>query len=150
MNAGDNEGILVLPHSEQNPIELGTDIIQLLGLKQKDWVLFVEPRSNRGDALSVVGMAREVAALMKRPLKQPQWQLPAEETTGNEFDFAVHIERSSDCPFLSARIITGLTAGESPAFIQRRLEAVDMRCVNSIVDITNYVMHEYGQPPARL
>lgn len=144
LDAGDNEGILVLPHGAENPITLGTNIIEYLYLRP-DWVLHVEPRSNRGDALSVIGLAREVAALLNRKLKQPEWKLP-EQTVKQELDFAVEIERSDDCPFFSARVIANVTPGESPAYIKRRLEAVDVRTVNSVVDITNYVMHEYGQP----
>ncbi|HEY9774182.1 MAG TPA: phenylalanine--tRNA ligase subunit beta [Planktothrix sp.] len=139
---GDAEaGILILAPST----ELGTDCIELLHLKP-DYVLFVEPRSNRGDALSVIGLAREVAALLRRPLHQPEWQLPEEELSGSQFDFKVSLEKSDDCPFFSTRVIADVTAGEAPLFIKRRLEAIDVRSVSGIVDITNYVMHEFGQP----
>lgn len=142
---GDSEGILILPHSAADRFELGADIIQLFHLRP-DWVLHVEPRSNRGDALSVVGLAREVAALLKRPVKQPDWKLPAEEAEIAKLPFDVSIEDAGDCPFFTIRIISDLQAGTSPAFMQRRLEAIDVRTVNGIVDITNYVMHEFGQP----
>jgi phenylalanyl-tRNA synthetase beta chain len=144
MKTADVDGILILSQPGEKPRhELGTNIIDLLGL-HPDWVLLVEPRSNRGDALSVIGLAREVAALLKRPLKQPQWSLPKEEVA--DLDFTVNIENSEDSPFFSTRIIADVSSGITPVFIQRRLEAVEVRSISPIVDITNYVMHEYGQP----
>jgi len=140
----DEDGILILSHTPDNPIELGTDAIELLHLR--DFVLDVVPRSNRGDALSVMGLAREVAALLKCDLKQPQWSLPEETVPAEELDFVVESERSDDCPFFSARIIDGVTVGPTNEMIKRRLEAIGVRSVNNVVDITNYVMHEFGQP----
>jgi phenylalanyl-tRNA synthetase beta chain len=136
---GDGEGILLLEKSTK----LGTDVKELLGLQKPDYILHVEPRSNRGDALSVIGLAREVAALCQRPLKEPHWKLPAPEGDRN---VPVHIENTEDCPFFTIRVISGIKVGPSPAFIARRLEAIGMRTVNNIVDITNYVMQELGQP----
>jgi len=143
LSADAEAGILILSEKKDARFhQIGADAKELLDLTV-DWVLHVEPRSNRGDALSVIGLAREVAALLKRPLKQPDWSLPAVEA-GEEV--AVHIENTDDCPYFSVRTITNLELKPSPRQIQKRLEAVGVRCVNNVVDITNYVMHEYGQP----
>ena len=135
---GDGEGILILPADTK----VGTNAKELLNLTQ-DAVLHVEPRSNRGDALSVIGMAREVAALFGRPLREPQWKLPA-EADGKPVE--VSIENPEDCPFFTVRRLSGVKVGPSPAWLVRRLEAIGVRPVNNVVDITNYVMHELGQP----
>lgn len=137
--SGNGEGILIL--DEKTP--LGTDVRQLLGIT-RDSVLIVGPRSNRGDALSVVGMAREVASLFNRQLRKPDWSLP--EDLINHDPITVAIENENDCPFFTIRFISGLSNPQSPPWMVRRLEAVGMRTVSALVDITNYVMHELGQP----
>jgi len=139
ITAADNEGILILSDMP----ELGSDARLLLKL-YPDWILHVEPRSNRGDALSVLGLAREVAALVGRPLKAPHWRLPPEEITS--MDVPVEIADLEDCPFFSIRVLEGLRVGPSPLRITRRLEAIGVRPVSNVVDITNYVLHELGQP----
>jgi phenylalanyl-tRNA synthetase beta chain len=136
-------GILIFDADDSN-YPIGKDVIELLGLKP-DYILQVEPRSNRGDALSVVGLAREVAALLQRPLKSPAWQLPDSEGPDSP-KFQVSIENPEDCGIFTIRTITNVHAGHLPPAMLRRLEAVGVRSVNSIVDITNYVMHELGQP----
>lgn len=137
--SGNGEGILILDKSTP----LGTDIKQLLGIK-RDSILIVGTRSNRGDALSVIGLAREVAALFGRPLKEPDWSLPA--IADNEAPVEVVIENTADCPYFSIRYLSELSNPQSPPWMVRRLEAVGMRSVSALVDITNYVMHELGQP----
>lgn len=136
----ESSGILILKQSHG---ELGTDIKKLFHL-YPDHVLIVEPRSNRGDSLSVIGLAREVAALLNRPLKRPDWKLDVAEDAALNFD--VQLENPDDCPFFTIRRLSGLKVGPSPDVIARRLEAVGVRSINNIVDVTNYVMHEYGQP----
>ncbi|MBX9880264.1 MAG: phenylalanine--tRNA ligase subunit beta [Candidatus Obscuribacterales bacterium] len=138
LNLPESEGILVL----NGGAELGADVKKLLHL-YPDHVLHVEPRSNRGDALCVFGMAREVAALLKRPLKHVDWRLP-EESFAQEFE--VRVENADDCPYFTIRLLADLKVGPSPARIARRLEAIGVRTVNNIVDVTNYVLHELGQP----
>ena len=136
---GSGDGILLLPADTP----LGINAKEFLHL-QRDWILHVGPRSNRGDALCVIGLAREVAALFGRPLKEQDWSLPSEEDLSAEVK--VQIENGEDCPFFTARLIKDLRNGPAPALIERRLQAVGMRTVSAIVDITNYVMLEYGQP----
>lgn len=139
ITGGESEGILVFAGRPA----LGADVIDMLDLRP-DWVLHVEPRSNRGDALSVLGLAREVAALTGRPLRELEWRLDREDFTSPTV--AVEIEDASDCPFFSIRVLEGLTVGPSPPWIIRRLESIGVRPVNNLVDITNYVLHELGQP----
>jgi|AGTN01.2.fsa_nt_gi phenylalanyl-tRNA synthetase, beta subunit, non-spirochete bacterial len=153
---GDTEGILILARPGEDSldaIELGTDIIKHMSL-QREYVLNVAPRSNRGDALCVLGLAREVAALTGRALKSPASS--AEEAAkvsgedgqhnGDSKEFATSIESAEDCQFFSIRILKNVKVGPSPAWMVRRLESVGVRSVNNVVDITNYVMLEYGQP----
>jgi phenylalanyl-tRNA synthetase beta chain len=137
--AGSGEGILILDPQTS----VGTNAKELLNIKQ-DAVLHVGTRSNRGDALCVLGLAREVAALFERPLREPQWKLQAE--SANEKSFDLQVADTEDCPFFTLRLITDLKIGPAPDWMVRRLEAIGMRSVNNVVDITNYVMHELGQP----
>lgn len=137
LNMPDSEGILILG----NDTKLGASVVELLDLVP-DYVLHVEPRSNRGDALSVLGLAREVAALCNRSLKTPAWELPQGANSLSKLAEPL----SSDCPYLSLRVINGIKIGPSPRAIAARLEAIGVRTVNNLVDITNYVMHELGQP----
>ncbi len=139
ITGGESDGILILSGTPA----LGTDIVDLLEL-HPDYVLHVGTRSNRGDALCVAGIAREVAALLKRPLKEPQWALPQEDQTSDAVD--LKIENLDDCPYFSLRILQGITVGPSPRWLTRRLEAIGVRSVNNVVDATNYVLHELGQP----
>ncbi|HEY9790674.1 MAG TPA: phenylalanine--tRNA ligase subunit beta [Candidatus Obscuribacterales bacterium] len=136
--AGGEDGILILDPATK----VGINAKEHLGL-QPDTVLIVEPRSNRGDALCVLGLAREVAALFGRSLKAPQWQLPAAQP-GDKV--SADVENTDDCPFFTIRVLSGIKIGASPSWMVRRLEAVGMRSVNNVVDITNYVMQELGQP----
>jgi phenylalanyl-tRNA synthetase beta chain len=153
MGEGTSEGILILngPNSPLREVPaLGEDIPTLLGLKP-DYILHVEPRSNRGDALSVQGLAREVAALFNRPLKNPAWSLDELGGAGGA-GFKVWLEtgkqtsNQDDCPFFTLQTIPNVKIAPAPAFITKRLEAIGLRPVNNVVDITNYVMHELGQP----
>ncbi len=140
------DGILILNANGEKP-ELGSDILQLLPI-QRDFILHVEPRSNRGDALSVMGLAREVAALFGRPLKPATWSLSELKTdaTKSKFNNVVIESAPEDCPFITLRVLEGIKIGPSHPLISTRLTAIGMRTVNNVVDITNYVMHELGQP----
>lgn len=146
---GQDEGIWILNKNGNKP-SLGSDVLALLPTKA-DYILHVEPRSNRGDALSVMGLAREVAALFGRPLKKPDWSLNeltktlGDKKLSSKFSQAL-VENSSDCPYITLRVIEGITIAPSHPSIAARIEAIGMRTVNNVVDITNYVMHELGQP----
>jgi len=114
-------------------------------LPQPETVLDLEITWNRPDCLSIIGIAREFAAILKRPLRLP----PAafEETEEPVENFAnVRVEAPDKCPRYTARVMTGVKDGPSPEWMQRRLELCGVRAISLTVDVTNYVMLEYGQP----
>lgn len=125
------------------PID-GREDVTLSGGGQ-DVMLDVEITSNRGDCLSHVGLAREIAAASGRTLKTPAIELAeAGEPAG---DFAsVAVDEPGICPLYTARVIQGVKVGPSPQWLIDRLEAVGLRSVNNVVDVTNFVLHELGQP----
>lgn len=124
-------------------LEPGTPIAELLG--PPDTVLELEITPNRPDCLSVIGVAREVAALYQTELKLPEIQMkegkqPVEKIAG------VEVKDTEHCPRYVARVIAGITLGPSPDWMQRRLTMSGIRPISNIVDITNYVLLECGQP----
>jgi phenylalanyl-tRNA synthetase beta chain len=135
----DHSGILVLPAEAP----LGADLSTYLGLD--DSVLDIEITPNRPDALSVVGVAREVAALTGAPFRFPK-VLAAEGEPEASARAALDIQASDLCPRFCARVITGLTVKPSPPWLAQRLRAVGLRPINNLVDVTNYIMWEMGQP----
>src|SRR5262245_39696120 len=110
-----------------------------------DEAIDVEVTSNRGDCLSHVGVARELAALLNRTFETRQ-NMVAEATTPVSSVTSVQIDAPQLCPHYTARVIRNVKIGPSPAWMQKRLEAVGLRPINNIVDVTNYVMFEMGQP----
>ena len=132
-------GILFLPAS--TPV--GEDIKKVLGLD--DWVSDFEITSNRPDCLSVVGLAREAAVTFGKPLN-----LKAPEFHGSEDklsdSLAVAVENTQLCPRYIAGMVKNVKIGPSPRWMRERLRASGVRPINNLVDITNYVMLEYGQP----
>ena len=112
----------------------------------KDAVIDVEVTSNRGDCLSYIGIARELAAATGKKLKLPKVEL--DESAKDVAEFAgVEIAEPDLCCRYTARVIEGVKIGPSPDWLRTRLEAVAMRSVNNVVDATNYAMLETGQPP---
>jgi phenylalanyl-tRNA synthetase beta chain len=132
-----HEGILVLGEAAK----MGTPLAEYMG----DTVLDIDVTANRPDCLSVAGIAHEVAALTGQPIHIPAISYPE---TGNPIDGQITIEIADPdlCPRYCASLITGIKIAESPAWLQERLTAGGQRPINNIVDITNYVMLEYGQP----
>lgn len=109
-----------------------------------DAVLDVAITPNRPDATSHLGVARDVAALTGQPLRVPRVDLPA---TGGETGGAVAVTIEDDgCTRYAAMVVRGVTVGPSPDWLRERLEAVGVRSVNNVVDVTNFVLHETGQP----
>ncbi|WP_127544430.1 phenylalanine--tRNA ligase subunit beta [Paenibacillus amylolyticus] len=135
------EGILVLP--EQT--EVGTPISQVLGLD--DHVLELDLTPNRSDCLSMHGAAYEVGAILGREVKLPSPKdqlVEIGDVAANHI--SVEIKAQEQCIHYAARYVTGIKLGASPLWMQNRLMAAGVRPINNIVDITNYVMLEYGQP----
>ena len=133
----DHAGILVL---EGDP-PLGTPLSDYLG----DVVLDLEPTTNRPDWLSVLGVAHEVAALTQGRVLEPEDSYP-EEGPSIESQVTIRVEAPDLAPRYTASLVTGVRIGPSPQWMQERLLKVGQRPINNIVDITNYVMLEYGQP----
>ena len=132
-----HEEIMVLP--AEAPI--GTPLADYLG----DVILDLEVTPNRPDCLSVIGIAREIAALTGQSLHLPEISYE-EAALPIDQQISVEIAAPELCPRYCASLITGVRVAESPSWMQQRLLACGMRPINNIVDITNYVMLEYGQP----
>jgi len=111
-----------------------------------DTMLDVEVTSNRPDVLSHIGVAREIAARSERTLKAPGCDLPEANGPDVHTLASVAVEAPDLCPLYTARVITGVKVGPSPAWLVQALEAVGQRSVNNVVDLTNYVLLETGQP----
>jgi phenylalanyl-tRNA synthetase beta chain len=110
-----------------------------------DFVFEIEITSNRPDWLSVIGIAREVAAITNAKIKLPQARPQAVKPKQPE-PFYIKIENKKDCPLYTAKIIKDVKVGPSPEWLKKRLELIDCRSVNNIVDITNYILFTYGHP----
>src|SRR5262245_61360815 len=135
--SGDHEGILILP--DDAPV--GAPLRDYLG----DVVLDIDVLPNMSRALSVLGVAREVAALPGAAMRVPD--VPLEATGPSIVGRAqVTVETPDLCPRFTATLIEGITIGPSPLWMQRRLILAGMRPINNIVDVTNYVMLELGEP----
>ncbi len=127
----------------EDDVEVGADAVEALGLH--DTVFEYEVTSNRVDCYSVIGIARETAATFRKPFYPPQVTVTG--NGGNVEDYiSVEVEEKELCPRYCARVCTNIQIGPSPKWMQRRLAASGIRPINNLVDITNYVMEEYGQP----
>ena len=139
--ADDAEGLLILSPDAPVGAPIGT-------LFPSDTIFDLEITPNRGDLLSHVGLAREVAALSGKTLRDP---LAIMETpVGGDEPAHLHLLIAANareaCPYYSARVIAGVRVGPSPDWLRSRLEAVGVRAINNVVDVTNFVMLELGQP----
>ncbi|MCF6185879.1 MAG: phenylalanine--tRNA ligase subunit beta [Desulfobulbaceae bacterium] len=134
----DHQGIMAL----EETLAAGISLTEALELS--DTMIEVDLTPNRPDCASVLGIAREVAGFTGQTLQLPVDNAPALD--GEGIDFSVTIDDPALCPRYTARKLTGVTIGPSPWWLQRQLLAVGLRPINNIVDITNFVMLEYGQP----
>ncbi|HVO29672.1 MAG TPA: phenylalanine--tRNA ligase subunit beta [bacterium] len=136
--SNESQGIWILPASAVE----GTPLAQAMNLGDAIFEIGITP--NRGDCLSIAGLAREVAAAFGLPLKQTVAEVPH----GNDAAARVKVvvDDVSGCPRYIARVIDGVTIGQSPAWMRQRLEQCGIRPINNVVDVTNYVMLEMGQP----
>ena len=135
----DADGIHVLGRGEE--LALGRPVAEVVG----EVVLDVDVKPNRGDALSMVGLAREIAAFSGAALRLPVTDVDEAETLTADH-VSVRIEEPELNPRFAARWFEAVANGPSPDWMQRRLHAAGMRPISAVVDVTNYVMHELGQP----
>ncbi|MBT5137641.1 MAG: phenylalanine--tRNA ligase subunit beta [Acidimicrobiaceae bacterium] len=140
----DHDGILILNERVADDAELGMSIGRALGI-EADILWDLEVNANRPDAMSVAGVARDLAAALGVPFSYPDFSIT---TTGEQVDdlIKVTIEDPTLCGRFVATVLRDVTVGVSPAWMQNRLTQLGMRPINSVVDISNYVMLELGQP----
>jgi phenylalanyl-tRNA synthetase beta chain len=134
-----SSGILLLPNTSKP----GTGVAAALGLS--DTLIEFDLTPNRSDCLSIIGIAREVAAILKTPVKYPRVGLPQGEPPIEELT-SVTIEAPDHCPRYAARVVNDVQIGPSPFWLQDRLHSVGLRAINNVVDVTNFVLMEMGQP----
>jgi len=135
----DQSGIMALP----SHLSLGMSLSKALELE--DIILDLEITPNRGDCLSVIGIAREIAALRGKDLHLPSWKVKEKER-GTSDEIQIEIKDPELCPYYSARLIRGVKVGPSPLWLWRKILISGGKPINNIVDITNYVSWEMGQP----
>ncbi len=139
----DHSGLLILT---DNPVaKVGMPINDVFS--DSDTVFEIELTANRGDCLSHIGIARELAAKFNKQLKKPELKYSPKFTTSPEGGLLDSVElQTPNCPMYAAVSIKGVKIGKSPEWLVRDLEAVGLRSINNVVDVTNYVLMEYGQP----
>ena len=140
-NYQEEDGILILNRIFPD-VQVGENVADVLGF-DKDYVLNVAPTANRGDQMSVIGVARELSAIFNKPLKFSPLVCTKDLTTDA---FKVEIIDNDVCKYYSLGILKDIKIKPSPDWMQKRLIASGVRAINNVVDITNYVMLEYGTP----
>lgn len=140
-NYQEEDGILILNRIFSD-VQLGQDIKDVLGF-EKDTVLDVAPTANRGDQMSVIGVARELSSLFNTPLKFNPIECTKDLSTDK---FKVEIKDKTVCKYYSIALLKNIKTKPSPDWMKKRLLASGVRSINNVVDITNYVMLEYGCP----
>ncbi len=135
----DHSGIMIL----NDEFSAGTAISEALKLNDVLFEIAITP--NRPDALSHIGVARDLSAIFNRELRIPK--LDFQESQKDIKQLAtVEIEDKINCPRYSAKVVTGLTIKESPEWLKNKLTKIGLRPINNVVDITNFILHELGQP----
>ncbi|MGN6566321.1 MAG: YtpR family tRNA-binding protein, partial [Flavipsychrobacter sp.] len=139
-------GIMILP--DDTPVGLAAKVY--FNIPETDHAIHIGLTPNRSDAMSHIGVARDVCAYLthhkgeKYTVRQPDVQLPAKGNAA--INISVNIEAAEACPRYTGISIANVKIGPSPEWLQQRLAAIDLRPINNVVDITNFVLHEYGQP----
>ncbi|SNR66111.1 phenylalanine--tRNA ligase subunit beta [Desulfurobacterium atlanticum] len=136
-----SDGIMILP--EDANLELGADAVKALGLD--DWIIEYEITTNRPDALSILGIARELKAVLGREIVLPEISYTTIEKKASE-ELELVVEDEKGCPRYDGFVAKDVKVKHSPLFMQIRLYLVGLRPINNVVDITNYVLYEIGQP----
>ena len=137
----EEDGILILNRIFPS-VTIGENVEDVLGF-EKDYILDVAPTANRGDQMSVIGVARELSAIFNKPLKINKIECTRDLTTDK---FKVEIKDDDVCKYYSIGVLKDIKIKPSPDWMQKRLIASGVRTINNVVDITNYVMLEYGTP----
>ena len=137
----EEDGILILNRIFPS-VTIGENVEDVLGF-EKDYILDVAPTANRGDQMSVIGVARELSAIFNKPLKINKIECTRDLTTDK---FKVEIKDDDVCKYYSIGVLKDIKIKPSPDWMQKRLIASGVRAINNVVDITNYVMLEYGTP----
>lgn len=135
------DGILILSRFIKNA-QIGKNLEDVLGLEE-DTILHVAPTANRGDEMSVIGIARELCAIFNKELKFSPLTSTTDLSTN---EFKVEIIDNDVCKYYSLGVLKDIKIKPSPAWMQKRLIASGIRAINNVVDITNYVLLEYGTP----
>ena len=130
-------GLLALP-ADANP---GDDVKPIIGLD--DYIFDISITANRPDCQSVIGIAREVAAVLKKPFRMPALDYTED---GKSLDFTVTVEAPDLCPRYIGHYVSDIQIAPAPAWMRRRLALVGVNSISNVVDITNYVLKEFGQP----
>lgn len=139
-NYQEEDGILILNRIFPN-VAIGSNVENVLGFED-DYILHTAPTANRGDQMSVIGIARELSALFNRPMKFEY----AHRDNIPKADFEVEIKNPDVCKYYSIGVLKGITIKPSPDWMQKRLISSGIRAINNVVDISNYVLLEYGTP----
>ena len=134
----DYNGLLVLP--DDAPV--GADVKPILGLD--DWIFDIAITANRPDCQSIVGIAREIAAVLEKPFHVPALDYTEDDVTID--NFKVSVDCPELCPRYSAHYVHDVKIAESPLWMKRRLQLVGIGAISNVVDITNYILKELGQP----
>lgn len=135
----DHSGIIVLDEK----LQAGTPLADALNMN--DVILEIAITPNRGDALSHIGIARELSAIFNKKMKYPEIQL--KRSKKKSIDLAkVEIKDTDGCPRYTAKVVENVEVKESPEWLKKRLKNIGLRPINNIVDVTNFVLHEVGQP----
>ncbi len=135
----ESEGIMVL----EDELKVGEPLSKALDLE--DFILDIDLTPNRPDAASLMGIARDIAALSGGKLKKPKYDVKETDQPASEW-VEVLIDEPKDCPRYAARVIKEVKIGKSPFWLKRKLECCGMRAINNLVDITNFVLLETGHP----
>ena len=139
-----HEGIIVLP-ADAVPGTLAKDYYNI----KSDYVLEVDITPNRADACSHYGVARDLYAYLKQNGHETSLRRPSDEAfavDNNEFPIAIEVKSTQACPRYAGVTVKGVTVKESPEWLKDKLSTIGLRPINNIVDITNYILHAYGQP----
>ncbi len=132
-------GIYIFP----DDVEVGSDAVEVLGLHDTEYEF--EITSNRVDCYSIIGIAREAACTYKKPFVPPEVKVTGNDEKASDY-IKVTVEDTDLCKRYCARVVKNIKLAPSPEWMQRRLASSGIRPINNLVDITNYVMEEYGQP----